>query len=241
MSQITNGSFYISDEPDGTVSIYSIDAVVGLTFFDKGIKMTDMILFPGMYIRFDPQENSSLKGADLFKIMIVLGNKDSLKNTGLEFVNPRVNIGKDEDIFFMFKLPISTRPLFQMLHLLFRIRIDQVNLIKNYTSTRNLMIESDVKYIYNPSKKNFYLLDDLKEVLARAVRSNMTPADFRSKIEKIYAKSEVLIKRNSIQTTLEGFLTDARFAIFGNMANPDFNAIYAETASILKKNPDPGK
>ena len=36
------------------VSIYSIDAVIELTFFDKGEKMTDMILFPGMYIRFDP-------------------------------------------------------------------------------------------------------------------------------------------------------------------------------------------
>lgn len=54
ITQITNGSFYISDEVDKTVSIYSIDAVIELTFFDKGEKMTDMILFPGMYIRFDP-------------------------------------------------------------------------------------------------------------------------------------------------------------------------------------------
>lgn len=72
INQITNGSFYISNEPDGTVSIYSIDAVVELSFFDQSIKMTDMILFPGMYIRFDPRANLSLKGADLFKIMLIL-------------------------------------------------------------------------------------------------------------------------------------------------------------------------
>lgn len=61
ISQITNGSFYISDEPDGTVSIYSIDAVVELSFFYESQKMTDMILFPGMYIRFDPKANLALK------------------------------------------------------------------------------------------------------------------------------------------------------------------------------------
>lgn len=90
----------------------------------------------------------------------------------------------------MFKLPTSTRPLFQMLHLLFRIRIDQVKLIKNYTSNRSLMIESDVKYIYNPSKKNFYLLDDLKEVLSRAVKHNMTPAGFFAAKSKKYMQNQ---------------------------------------------------
>ncbi len=61
VTQITNGSFYISDEPDGTVSIYSIDVVAELSFFDQGVSMTDMILFPGMYIRFDPRANRDLK------------------------------------------------------------------------------------------------------------------------------------------------------------------------------------
>ena len=61
ISQITSGSFYISNESDGTVSIYSIDAVVQLSFFYKGNVMTDMILFPGMYIRFDPESNQDLR------------------------------------------------------------------------------------------------------------------------------------------------------------------------------------
>jgi hypothetical protein len=52
--------------------------------------MTDMILFPGMYIRFNPEDNEQLRSADLFRIMLVLGDSKSDKNTGLEFVNPRV-------------------------------------------------------------------------------------------------------------------------------------------------------
>ena len=61
VSQITNGSYYLSSEPDGTVSIYSIDVVAELAFYDSGEKMTNMILFPGMYIRFDPRANKDLK------------------------------------------------------------------------------------------------------------------------------------------------------------------------------------
>lgn len=61
IKQITNGSFYVSNKGDEVVSLYSIDAVVELSFFHEGEKMTDMILFPGMYIRFDPKANLSLK------------------------------------------------------------------------------------------------------------------------------------------------------------------------------------
>ncbi|MBC7503980.1 hypothetical protein H7169_03335 [Candidatus Gracilibacteria bacterium] len=241
ISQITSGSFYISDEPDGTVSIYSIDAVVQLSFFDKGNIMTDMILFPGMYIRFDPESNVDLRGADLFRIMLVLGDEKNDKNTGLDFVNPRIDGGKGEDVFFMFKLPTPTRPLFQMLHLLFRDRIKQVNLIKDYASNSLLTGDTINSLIYNPNKKNYYLLDGLKSVLSRAVQSQMEPSDFRTRIEKIHAESQILVKGNSVQSTLESFLTDARFAIFGNVRNTQFNAIYTETASILGITPESGK
>jgi hypothetical protein len=69
----------------------------------------------------------------------------------------------------------------------------------------------------------------------------MDPTDFRNKIEQIHIESEKLIKGNSIQMTLEAFLTDARFAIFGNIANNQFDSIYAETANILGITPDTGK
>jgi hypothetical protein len=32
--------------------------------------MTDMMLFPGMYIRFDPKLNRNLAEADLFRIIL---------------------------------------------------------------------------------------------------------------------------------------------------------------------------
>ena len=241
ISQITSGSFYIADESDGTVSIYSIDAVVQLSFFDQKNLMTDMILFPGMYIRFDPKSNQDLRWADLFRIMLVLGDEKNDKNTGLEFVNPRIDGWKGEDVFFMFKLPTSTRPLFQMLHLLFRDRIKQVNLIKNYASNSILSGDAISSLIYNPNKKNYYLLDWLRYVLSRAVQSQMEPADFRTRIEKIHTESEMLVNGNSVQSTLESFLTDARFAIFGNVRNNQFDAIYTETASILGITPETGK
>jgi hypothetical protein len=35
VSQITNGSYYLSSESDGTISIYSIDVVAELAFYDQ--------------------------------------------------------------------------------------------------------------------------------------------------------------------------------------------------------------
>ncbi len=173
--------------------------------------------------------------------MLVLGDEKNSKITGLEFINPRVDSGKGEDIFFVYRLPISTRPLFQMLHLLFRDRIKQVDLIKNYSSNRGLASSELSSLIYNPSKRNHYVLDDLRAVLSRAVQSQMDASVFREKIEKIHSESQELVKGNSVQLTLESFLTDARFAIFGNVANAQFNTIYLETASILGITPDSGK
>ena len=46
IDQMTNGSFYIGREVDGTVSLYSIDAVGRLEFLDAGKSMTNMVLFP---------------------------------------------------------------------------------------------------------------------------------------------------------------------------------------------------
>lgn len=241
INQITNGSFYISDEPDGTVSIYSIDAVIQLSFFYEGVNMTDMILFPGMYIRFDPKANLALKWADLFKIMLILWDNNSTTNTGLEFVNPRVTDGKGEDIFFMFKLPIATKPLFQMLHVLFVDRIGQVENLGGYASSRTYIAEDVNSLIYNPSKKNHYLLDDLRSILSRATQSQMDSTEFRNKIQKIYWESKSLVKWNSVQSTLESFLTDTRFALFGKNPNAKFADIYIETASILEITPSTGK
>ena len=135
--------------------------------------------------------------------MLVLGDEHSDKRTGLEFVNPRVDGGKGEDIFFMYQLPTPTRPLFQMLHLLFRDRIRQVEDLKSYASSRGYVNEEVDTMVYNPSKKNHYLLGDLRSVLSRAVQSQMGALDFRSKIDKIHTASTQLVQGNSVQKLLE--------------------------------------
>jgi len=250
--QITNGSFYIADEPDGTVSIYSIDIVAEISFFYEKETMTSVTLFPGMYIRFDPLLNSSFRWIDSFRIMQILNPctesdtncKDAMiassqKNTGWTFVNPRMTVN-DEEIFLVSYLPIKTKTLFQMLHLLFRERINQVNLIRNYQSTGFSTLTEPNSLISNPSKKNYYLLDELNSVLSKAVLSQMNPADFRIKIQEIDRESKKLIQWNSVQQLLEKFLTDARFVVYGGnvSGNKQFDDIYAEIASVLGIIPD---
>ena len=66
----------------------------------------------------------------------------------------------------------------------------------------------------------------------------MEPTVFRSEIDAIYKQSRDLVEGNSVQMTLEKFLTDARFAIFGNVQNKNFENIYKEAASILKISPE---
>lgn len=94
----------------------------------------------------------------------------------------------------MYKLPSVSRPLFHMLHLLFRERIGQVDLVKSYSTNYNNSIIDDRSFIYNPSKKNYYLLDDLQSILSKAVMTPMEGQEFREKVNKIYDESRGLVK-----------------------------------------------
>lgn len=78
IQQMTNGSFYIGREKDGTISLYSIDAVIRLAFLHEKNRMSDMILFPGMYVRFDPSLNRNLLWADLFRIILSMTSSEML-------------------------------------------------------------------------------------------------------------------------------------------------------------------
>jgi hypothetical protein len=81
-----------------------------------------------------------------------------------------------------------------MLHVLFVDRIGQVENLKNYASNRSYITEDVNTMIYNPSKKNHYLLDDLRSILSRATQAQMDSVDFRNKIQKIYTESKLLVK-----------------------------------------------
>lgn len=124
LEQITNGSVYVGKEADGTTIIYSLDLVASLTFRHNHADMTSMIIFPGMYLRFDPLQNSNLKGADLFRIIQVLGGQTELintsentthkRNTGIEFIDPRAMSTANEPIRVL-RLSRDSQPLFNAL------------------------------------------------------------------------------------------------------------------------------
>ncbi len=78
INQITNGSLYIGAESNGTISLYSIDSVVKLDFLSKGEYMADIVLFPGMYVRFNPAFNYIFKGVtDPFRVAQVVGSDNA--------------------------------------------------------------------------------------------------------------------------------------------------------------------
>jgi hypothetical protein len=91
--------------------------------------MTNMILFPGSYIRFDPARNRSLKNADLFRTILSLKDVD---NEVFEFVNPRVNIGDEQDTFFNYRLPKESMTLFRILSARFKEKVETIDMSKRY-------------------------------------------------------------------------------------------------------------
>jgi hypothetical protein len=244
LEQMTNGSFYIGREADGTVSVYAIDAVGRLEFRDNWVPMTDMVLFPGMYIRFDPKQNAKLQGADLFRIMIAMlpdgKNSDTGNTTGIEYINLRVNNIGDQDTFFMYRLPIESRTLFRNLHLLFSDHVKKVDLYRTYSDAH--VLSSEMKnnwWVVNPGKKNYYSVNQLKWLLAQTLRTDQQTDKKRLKEEiwKIYAESKNLSQENATRETLEQFLVDGRFALFSGEVNSNFSEIYHIIADIIEITP----
>ncbi len=243
--EVTNGSFYLGREADGTVSVYSIDAVVRLEFLHEGNFMTDMVLFPGMYIRFDPKLNRTLAGADLFRIilsMVSTGDEQAIDRTWVEFVNPRISSSSESDTFFMYRLPTYTRVLFRSLHAEFSSRVKKIEDLKKYSSDFLYDLEeSQSSKVSNPAKINHFLLKNLEWLLSQIVSNSKTLEEFRTALEKINNASKQLAKWNDVEKTLEEFLTDARFASFWKSNNAHFQEIYNEIASILGIAPASGK
>lgn len=152
--QITSGSFYVSHEDDGTIVFYSVDMVGELSFLYADSVKTKMILFPGMYFRFDPVMNANMsENADLLRIIQTQGWSD--KNTSISFINPRIEIaGAKQDIIVpFFILKQSASKLFDYLRLASKERVRAVDALKQYTTSvkKNFSIDSAIQ---NPTKKN---------------------------------------------------------------------------------------
>ncbi len=231
LDQITNGSFYIGNDADGKVVIYAIDGVARLTFLSGWKEMTNMILFPGSYIRFDPKRNSALNGADLFRTILSL---QEWENEIFEFVNPRVNTGDDKDTFFNYRLPLETKWLFRTLSARFHEQVESVDLLKSYWawSNTNGTVASD--WLFNPSKKNHIMLLELKDLLSQVIRSKTDKKAIVRRIWEIYQNAkELKLESSSAKKTIEKFLLDGRFALYGNIS--DIDAGYQETYENIAK------
>ncbi len=202
-----------------------------------------MIIFPGMYVRFDPKNNAVLRGADLFRIMLALKNEDTTVSTGIEFVDPRVNTNQDgKDVFFMYRLPIETRPLFQMLHTIFRDRVHQVDLLKEYRKSNTAFATSKTATnILNPTKNTYRILGDLQLLFSNAVSDEMSPQAFRTEAERIIALSQQYQFNDEVNTEIEDFLINGRFALYLDVQNTQYQFLYNEAASIVGIAPTTGR
>ncbi len=241
LDEITNGSFYIWKESDGKIAIYAIDGVIRLAFLDKWVEMTSMILFPGSYIRFDPARNASLKWADLFRTILSL---QEWENEVFEFVNPRVNTGDDKDTFFNYRLPLETRMLFQILSARFHSQVEGVDLLKSYSSDGWFQAVQYSEWVMNPSKRNHLMLLELKGLLSQLVRGKKSTASVVRRVGEIYNSAKSLkIEWSTAKKTIEQFLLDGRFALYGDLNNIGlwYQENYEAIARIIGITPTSGK
>ena len=244
LTQITSGSMYLSHENDGTITLYSTDMVAELVFLDQGEEKTKMILFPGMYFRFDPSLNKDMKDADLLRIIQVQQGSD--KNTAISFINPRIevqNSDKDRILPFVLASQKKVGALFDFLRAASMDRVQTVDSLKNYVTNSKNNFGSDTADIVNPTKKMHRLLGELQIIFSRAVNEEIDVEEFRTKTQEILEKTEAFSKNNTARKMIEQFLIDGRFALFmgENTENSHYQKLYDEAADILNINPTTGK
>lgn len=253
LTQITNWSFYFGENSDKTVSIYSIDSVSKLTFYFTNTQgerkeATNMILFPGMMIRFDPNRTEILENKDLLWIKIILttpGIVGEDKNTWLYFgiARDKDETTKEETFFFSY-LPRDARILFENLHNLLAYRAKSVENLKSYSKSDIFGIASKQNNtVANPSKNAYRLLGNLQIIFSKWVNGEISASEFKESVLSIIAETEKYESNNSAKKLVEQFLIDGRFALFTNEWEnlAQYQALYTEAASILGIVPETGK
>ena len=241
LEQVTNGSFYIGKEADGKVAIYAIDGVIRLVFLDKWVEMTNMILFPGSYIRFDPKRNAALKWADLFRTILSLQDGE---NEVFEFVNPRVNTRNEKDTFFNYRLPLETKILFRALSARFHEQVAWIDLLKSYSSNDTAPSIQSSDWMMNPAKSNHLMLLELKWLLSQIVTMTSKSASNVDRVAQIYKDAKSLkMESSTAKKTIEQFLLDGRFALYGNISEvgKGYQENYEKIAQLIGITPSSGK
>ena len=241
LEQITNGSFYIGKEADGKIAIYAIDGVIRLVFLDKWTEMTNMILFPGSFIRFDPKRNAALKWADLFRTILSL---QDWEDEVFEFINPRVNTGNEKDTFVNYRLPLETKILFRVLSARFHNQVEWVDLLKSYSSDDTTPTTQASEWMLNPAKRNHLMLLELKSLLSHIVTLKGTSKSNVDRIAEIYRDAKSLkMESSTAKKTIEQFLLDGRFALYGNISEvgKGYQENYEKIAQMIGITPSSGK
>ena len=239
LEQVTNGSFYIGKEEEWKIAIYAIDGVVRLTFLYEWVEMTNMLLFPGSYIRFDPSKNRSLKSADLFRTILSLQAED---NEVFEFINPRINRGDEDDVFFNYRLRPESKILFRALSSIFRKKVENIDIRKRYAISSAYDSKDVSSLQINPTKNDYSKLTELKFLLSRAVDSAGASTDLVKKIWRAYNEAKDLkISNSNARSIVEQFLLDGRFALYGGIVNSRYQETYESIAQIIGIQPTSGK
>lgn len=227
LEEVTNGSFYVDTEDDGTISIYSLDGVGRIFFVSGGKDMTSMFLFPGNYIRFDPQRNAELDDVDLFRIILSL---DTGSNQTFEYVNPKID-ASENIINYRFG---EKNILIRLFHRHLQKKVENVDeIVRKYGNSSVFAGVNDSPFFVNPTKKTHFLLLSLSSELAKTVDFSASSTGSIHNIKKIYNDAESAGIRQPVKETLEQFIIDGRYATYGAVVNAQFDQIYTAIASMI--------
>ncbi len=224
---ITNGSIYFTTETDGTISIFTLDSVARLYLISAGKTMTDLMLFPGNYIRFDPSRNAELDSVDLFRVITSLDGS----NQTFEYVNPKIDGGA---LLTNYRFN-NKNGLIQLFHNYFQEKVSNIADIRNkYKNSNTFSAVSTNRFFFNPSKRSHFLLLSLSSELTKIfLNSSQWVGTATKKISEIYNNADKYKVKEPVRAVLEQFITDGRFAIYGDKVSADFDSTYLDIASMI--------
>jgi len=122
--------------------------------------------------------------------------------------------------------------------------------MKDYGSEFAYKSSESSDWLYNPSKKNFFMLLELKQLLSEVVKSEDGSDSLVKRIAVLYSTAKDLhlgteASKNTLSAkeTIEKFLLDGRFALYGNVADvgKGYQDTYEKIAKMIGIEPTQGK
>lgn len=120
-----------------------------------------------------------------------------------------------------------------------------MDLLKSYGNDLNFQNANSLPWLTNPTKKNYFMLLELKYLLAQVVKSSDSKTDeMIARIGTIYENAKTLqMESSTAKKTIEQFLLDGRFALYGNGngIGSDYANTYEKIAQMIGIEPTAGK